>query len=67
MNLTLRLSDDEARALHALAERESRSVDDVAREAIRAYLATAMRAPLLDEVLDRELPRYAQALDRLGR
>lgn len=65
--MTLRLDDDETRALRAWAERESRSMQDVAREAIREYLETHARAALLDEVLDREIPRYAEALDRLGR
>lgn len=67
MAMTLRLDDDETRALRAWAEREARSMQDVAREAIREYLETHARAALLDEVLDREIPRYAEALDRLGR
>jgi len=67
MAMTLRLSDDEADALRRRAERESRSMQEVARQAIREYVEGHSRAELLDRVLDEELPRYAEALDRLGR
>jgi len=67
MPMTLRLTDDEAEALRRRAERESRSMQDVARQAVREYVENTSRAELLDEVLDAELPRYAEALDRLGR
>jgi predicted transcriptional regulator len=66
MAMTLRLSDDEADALRRRAERESRSMQEVARQAIREYVEGHSRAELLDRVLDEELPRYAEALDRLG-
>jgi len=66
MAMTLRLSDDETAALRAQAENESRSMQDVARAAIREYVESHSRRALLDEVMDRELPRYAEALDRLG-
>jgi predicted transcriptional regulator len=64
--MTLRLSDDEAEALRHRAERESRSMQDVARQAVRDYIEHHSRAELLDQVLDEELPRYAEALERLG-
>lgn len=64
--MTLPLSDDETAALRARAEHESRSMQDVAREAIREYVENHSRRELLDRVLDSELPRYAEALDRLG-
>ena len=64
--MTLRLSDDETAALRAQAEHESRSMQDVARQAIREYVENRSRRELLDRVLDSELPRYAEALDRLG-
>lgn len=67
MPMTLRLSDDEAAALRARAERENRSMQDVARHAVREYVENHSRAELLDQVLDQELPRYAEALERLGR
>ncbi len=41
-------------------------MQDVARQAVREYVEIHSRAELLDEVLDTELPRYAEALDRLG-
>lgn len=64
--MTLRLSDAESDALRRRAERESRSMQDVAREAVREYIENHSRAELLDQVLDEELPRYAEALERLG-
>lgn len=41
-------------------------MQDVARQAVREYVETHRRAELLDRVLDAELPRYAEALERLG-
>ena len=38
----------------------------VAREAIRVYIEQTSRRELLDQILDEELPRYAEALKRLG-
>ena len=40
---------------------------DVARQAIRDYVERNSKRELLDRLLDRELPRYAEALERLGR
>jgi hypothetical protein len=67
MPMTLRLTDDETAALRRRAELESRSMQDVVRHAVREYIENHSRAELLDEVLDAELPRYAEALERLGR
>jgi hypothetical protein len=64
--MTLRLTNDEANALRRRAEFEARSMQDVARPAIREYVEGHSRADLLDRVLDEELPRYAEALERLG-
>lgn len=64
--MTLRLADDESAALRKMAEQESRSMQEVARQAVREYVERHGRATLLDEVLDAELPRYAEALERLG-
>jgi hypothetical protein len=66
MAMTLRLTDDEAEALRRRSELEDRSMQDIARQAIREYIETHSRAELLDHVLDEELPRYAEALRRLG-
>lgn len=66
MAMTLRLSDEETEALRRRAQLESRSMQDVARQAVREYVESHSRAELLDQVLDEELPRYAEALERLG-
>ena len=66
MAMTLRLTDEEAEALRSRSEFEARSMQDVARQAIREYVENHSRADLLDQVLDEELPRYAEALRRLG-
>lgn len=66
MAMTLRLSDDQADALRRRAQREGRSMQTVARQAVREYVDTTSRRELLDRVLDAELPRYAEALERLG-
>ena len=65
--MTLRLTEEETRALRKRAEYESRSMQDVAREAVREYVESHSHANLLDQVLDQELPRYTEALDRLAR
>ncbi len=66
MAMTLRLTDEETEALRRRAQLESRSMQDVARQAVREYVESHSRADLLDQVLDEELPRYAEALERLG-
>lgn len=66
MAMTLRLTDEEAAALKLRAEREGRSMQEVARAAVREYVESTSRLELLDDVLDGELPRYAEALRRLG-
>jgi plasmid stability protein len=66
MAMTLRLSDAETDALRLRAAREGRSMQAVARAAVREYIDRTSRRELLDEVLDQELPRFAEALRRLG-
>jgi predicted transcriptional regulator len=66
MAMTLRLTDEETEALRAQAEREHRSMQDVARGAVREYVDRTSRRELLDRILDEELPRYSEALRRLG-
>jgi plasmid stability protein len=66
MAMTLRLTDDETDALRLRAIREGRSMQDVARTAVREYIDRTSRRELLDGILDQELPRYAEALRRLG-
>ena len=64
--MTLRLDGDETGALRRRAELEQRSMQEVARQAIREYVENHSRGDLLGRVLDEELPRYAEALERLG-
>jgi hypothetical protein len=66
MAMTLRLTDHETDALRQRAKREGRSMQEVARAAVREYIDRRSRQELLDEVLDEELPRFAEALRRLG-
>ncbi len=66
MAMKLRMSDAEYRALRLRAVHEGRPMQAVARQAIREYVEGHSRAELLDRVLDEELPRYAEALERLG-
>jgi len=66
MAMTVGLTEDEAEALRLRADREGRSMQEVARQAVRDYIERSSTRELLDEVLDDELPRYAEALRRLG-
>ncbi len=64
--MTLRLTENETDALRQRAQREGRSMQEVARTAVREYIDRTSRQELLDQVLEEELPRYAEALRRLG-
>jgi uncharacterized protein (DUF1778 family) len=64
--LTLRLTDEDAAALRMAAKREGRSMQDVALSAVRVYIETTSKRELVDRALDDLLPRYAEALERLG-
>lgn len=66
MAMTLRLNDAETEALRKRAAFERRSMQDVARDAVRRYVDEESRADLIDRVMDSELPRFAEALERLG-
>jgi predicted transcriptional regulator len=66
MAMTLRLDEQETESLRRRAELEGRSMQDVARQAVRDYIERTSTRQLLDRVLDEELPRYAEALERLG-
>jgi hypothetical protein len=67
MAMTLRLSEAETEALRRRASFEHRSMQDVAREAVREYIEQHSRDELLTSVMDSQLPRYAEALERLGK
>jgi len=64
MAMTLRLTDEETELLRRTAEAEDRSMQDVAREAIRLY--TSRHQARRDEVLARIVAEDADLLDRLG-
>ena len=64
--MTLRLDGGETEALRQRAVHEGRSMQEVARQAVREYVERTSRRDLLDRVLDEGLPRYAEALRRLG-
>ena len=66
MAMTLRLSPDDAAVLSQLAEVEGRSQNDVMIQALHAYAERRGREELISRVMDAQLPRYAEALERLG-
>jgi hypothetical protein len=66
MAMTLRLPAEDSAALARTAELEARSQSDVIITALREYIARQERASLIEQVMDAELPRYAEALERLG-
>ena len=66
MAMTLRLTDEETEALRAQAEIESRSMQEVARAALREYVARRGNVRLVDEELQYVVTTYREALRRLG-
>jgi predicted transcriptional regulator len=66
MAMTLRLDDQETDALRQQAEHEGRSMQEIARQAVREYVERTSKRALIDRALAEELPRYAEALRRLG-
>ena len=66
MAMTLRLSTDDTEALRRQAEREDRSMQEVAQGAIREYISRRNLASRVDEALDVLTPRYAELLHRLS-
>jgi predicted transcriptional regulator len=65
MAMTLRLTDDETAALRSRAEKEGRSMQDIARTAINEYLS--QRPNRLRGAIDRVRAEDAELLERLGR
>src|SRR3954466_15165449 len=61
LTMTLRLHDQETEALRRRAGLEGRSMQEVARQAVRDYIERTSKRELLDRALDEELPRYAEA------
>ncbi|MGL5811340.1 MAG: ribbon-helix-helix protein, CopG family [Nocardioides sp.] len=66
MALTLRTDKELDDALSSLSAAEKLSKQEVIRRAVLDRHAALDRRARLQAVLDSELPRYAEALERLG-
>ena len=66
MAMTLRLTDEQTQALRDRAEREGRSMQQVARAALDDYLLRAEDDELTDRLAEQGAQRYAELLRRLG-
>jgi predicted transcriptional regulator len=64
--MTLRLSDEQTEALRRRAEKEGRSMQQVARSALDEYLVRTQDDELTDRLADEGARRYAELLRRLG-
>ena len=60
--MTLRLTDAETEALRAQAEAEGRSMQEVARAAVREYVDRRTLHTRVENALDVLTPRYADLL-----
>jgi predicted transcriptional regulator len=66
MAMTLRLDDEQADALRRRAEREGRSMQQVALSAVDEYLERAEDDERTDRLAERGAQRYSELLRRLG-
>jgi len=66
MAMTLRLTDEEAKALRAQAEREGRSMQSVARAAILEYVQREDHRRRVAASSEWGAKYYGEALQRLG-
>jgi|tagenome__1003787_1003787.scaffolds.fasta_scaffold19499926_1 hypothetical protein len=66
MAMTLRLSDEQSEALRLRAEKEGRSMQQVALGALDDYLMRAEDDELTDRLAERGAQRFADLLRRLG-
>jgi plasmid stability protein len=66
MAMTLRLTDDEQNALRERAELEGISLQDAARQAVRAYVASGTHRDRVADAAKRIMTVHADALKRLG-
>jgi hypothetical protein len=66
MAMTLRLSVEQAEALRARAEKEGRSMQQVALNALDEYLLRAEDDELTDRLAEEGAERFAELLRRLG-
>ena len=66
MAMTLRLSDEQAEALRRRAEREGRSMQQVALAALDDYLTRTEDDELTERLAQRGAERFAELLRRPG-
>lgn len=66
MAMTLRLTDDEQRALQERAEAEGISMQEAARRAVRDYVARGDHRDRVAAATRRVMTAHAEALERLG-
>jgi hypothetical protein len=66
MAMTLRLTDEQTAALRARADREGRSMQQVARSALDEYFVRAADDERTDRLAEQGAQRYAELLRRLG-
>ncbi|MFB9724782.1 ribbon-helix-helix protein, CopG family [Planobispora longispora] len=64
--MTLRLSESQTEALRQRAEKEGRSMQQVALHAIEDYLSRMADDDLTDEIAERGAKRFEDLLRRLG-
>jgi hypothetical protein len=66
MAMNLRLNDEQTQLLRARAEKEGRSMQQVALTAVDEYLLRAEDDELTDRLAERGAQRFADLLRRLG-
>jgi len=66
MAMTLRLSDEQTEALRRRADREGRSMQQVALSALEDYLLRAEDDERTERLAEKGARRYAELLRRLG-
>jgi predicted transcriptional regulator len=66
MAMTLRLNDEQSEALRQQAEKEGRSMQQVALSALDDYLVRTRDDELTDRLSERGAQRFGELLRRLG-
>lgn len=66
MAVNLRPTPEQTKRLRSIAAAEGRSMHAVILTAIDEYIARHTKRAMLDRVLDTQLPRFEDALRRLG-
>lgn len=66
MAMTLRLTDDESKALRERAEIEGISMQEAARKAVREFVQRAAHQDRVSDAAGQVIERHADALRRLG-